>query len=178
MPPHVRPISGLAHEQIMSKWQYSKWNCWLHFASWVVHIFTSHGFKQIILLHYSINSYIFPCYVLHSIVFFIFLTFSYGFIIMLKMDIPKNELNRIILKSFRYLKQPSKPLFNNVSTLKLWAAWPCCNREYKWSPEKLHFKSIKCTKNMQVTRNTILISPIDCSVRINHEPDGLSNGDN
>ena len=30
---------------------------------------------------------------------------------------------------------------------------------------------------MQVTGNTILISPIDCSVRISHEPDGLLNCD-
>ena len=30
---------------------------------------------------------------------------------------------------------------------------------------------------MQVTRNTILISPIDYSVRMNNEPDGLLNAD-
>ena len=30
--------------------------------------------------------------------------------------------------------------------------------------------------NMQVTSNTIIISPIGCSVRVNHEPDGLLNG--
>ena len=48
--------------------------------------------------------------------------------------------------------------------------------------KNLHLKSIiKCfnnlSKNMQVTTNTILISPIDCSGRINGDPDCLFNGD-
>ena len=42
-----------------------------------------------------------------------------------------------------------------------------------------HFQKRKCFKTVKiyVTRNTILIFPIDCSVRINHEPNGLLNGD-
>ena len=40
-------------------------------------------------------------------------------------------------------------------------------------------KAISASKNenIQVTGNPILVSPLDCRVRINHEPDGLLNGD-
>ena len=44
--------------------------------------------------------------------------------------------------------------------------------------KKLQLKSKKKNENMQVTRNTILISPhIDCCVRINGLPDRLFSGD-
>ena len=69
---------------------------------------------------------------------------------------------------------------------KIWAAWPymlsvsvigCKNEALK----KTNFKSIiKCFKKVKMCKWPEIpysYSPIDCSVRINHEPDGLLNGD-
>ena len=53
----------------------------------------------------------------------------------------------------------------------------CKNEALKNLPFKSINISASKSENMQVTWNTILISPIDCSVRINHAPDGLLNGD-
>ena len=79
-----------------------------------------------------------------------------------------------------------KALFNNVSTLKIWAAWPymlsvslirCKNEALK------NLKKKNCTSkallstpkewNKQVTRFFILIFPVDCCVRIKGKPDCL-----
>ena len=87
-----------------------------------------------------------------------------------------------------------KALFNinNVSTLKtknIWAAWPCMPsvfvigcKNVALAKKKLHFKSIiKCFKKWKYASyekyHTHYFPPTDCSVRINHEPDALSNGD-
>ena len=44
--------------------------------------------------------------------------------------------------------------------------------------EALKKTALQKTETMQVTGNTILISPLlDCIVRINHEPDDLLNAD-
>ena len=56
-----------------------------------------------------------------------------------------------------------------------------CDRVLKRSPEKFalqkHQLRASKSENMQVIGNTMFISPIDCSVRISHEPDGLLSGD-
>ena len=55
----------------------------------------------------------------------------------------------------------------------------CKNEALKKSTSKAKIQELQKSENMQVTGNTVLISPIDCysSVRINHEPYGLLNGD-
>ena len=84
--------------------------------------------------------------------------------------------------------QHSRHCLIMFSLLKIWAACPCMlsvslNR-YKWSPEKLHFKSIiKCFKRGEIDKWPDLPYssppplPPDCCVRINSLPDCLFSGD-
>ena len=55
------------------------------------------------------------------------------------------------------------------------------DKVYKWSPEKLHFKStIKCFKEVKIDKWPDLsysFLPIDCCVRINGQPDRLFSSD-
>ena len=72
-----------------------------------------------------------------------------------------------------------KALFNNVSTFKKKSE--LLSVSVIWSKnetlKKLHFESvIKCFEEVKIYKWPDLpfsFSPIDCSVRINHEPDGL-----
>ena len=53
----------------------------------------------------------------------------------------------------------------------------CKNEALKKIAPQEHHLVLKKSENMQVTRNTILIFPIDCCVRINGLPDRLFSGD-
>ena len=81
---------------------------------------------------------------------------------------------------------PLKALFNNIFALKNLTcmslhAISVFNMAYKWSPEKIHLKSIiKCFKEVKIDKwpdFSYSFLPIDCCVRINGEPDRVFSGD-
>ena len=59
-------------------------------------------------------------------------------------------------------------------------AFSVFDKVYKWSPEKIALEKhqvLQRSENRQVTGFIILMSPMDCCVRINHKSDGSFNGD-